>query len=189
MGDNVKDVVIDNCYFFENQQYSLTLKGENINIKNCHVSLRQPPISLRLVGNCNNVEITNCDLSRISAQNFSQGDHVDNIRFSKCTISPSGISGYSYLSDDETLKSCSISFYDCEFDFRRYKSIDGIFHYHNTNSYYFYKNCKFKMGLNKLEISHSQYFVDCNFDLITNKKSTQKYIQEKSSSFKRCFVK
>lgn len=180
---NVRNVEIDNCFFLNNKAYDITMSGKNVNIKNCS----QNYFSIKFVGDCDFVKVSNSSLSRVTAQDFSKGHHVRNVVLSYCTLSNVDVP----YTDDLSLTDCDLSYNNCKFDFSKKVLHKGPFHFNsNSHNKYSYYGCRFYLGANTLYISESQYFSKCLFFTTnSNRESVNSYLNIKSKLFNECIIK
>lgn len=186
--NNISHVLIDSCEFSSNRVCDVTMRGINITVRNCPVN--QNSFSLKFVGDCKNINVTNSKLSNISAQDFTKGHYVRNVVFADCLVEIRK-KRYAAFEEDLNLTNCDMVFYKCDFVFSEAIFEKGIFVFSgSSDNKYVYNNCFFDIGNNTLKVVNTQKFNDCKFvvkkDSVIN---TVQYLNGNRSSFNNCVVR
>ena len=190
-GKSIYDVKVEDCIVCNNRGWDISVQGRNIQVLNCKSVKGQKNPGVRIVGDCENLIIRDCDLKSVYAQGFQPGHSVKNVIVENCRFSWDGESVSSGFSDDKSLAGCDISFEGCVFDFYTGRFSDGnmIYQSDNPGYRYSYKKCTFNCGGEPARITNSQLFDRCVFNDCKNMFVITSPSAENRISLKRCTVK
>lgn len=165
-GESVKDISINNCLFYGNQGWELSLRGKCIRVNGCYGKEGYQKPGVRIVGDSEDIIISNCDLQNIYAQAFKSGKHIKEVHIKECCFSWTSRTKSSGFSDDGSLSSSRIDFEKCVFNFNTGSFSDGNMVYlsGNENYKYYYKNCTFNFGGQRARLTNTQSFDKCVFN-------------------------
>ena len=168
-GDSVYDIEIKNCEFGLNEGYDIQVRGQGVRVDNCHSSSNTENLKIRFVANANNVTITNCTLSKIYAQHSKFGDNVKDVLIKNCRFDWTNSAETKGLYDDKKLKSNSMTFEGCSFDFKTLSAGENLSYnvMSNENEYHF-NNCLFDCANRKVNVSRNLHFNNCEFTNLQN---------------------
>ena len=188
MDNNITDILIDSCKFFDNHVCDVTIRANNVTVRNC--SLDKMGFSLKFVGDCEGINVVDSRLSEISTQDFTKDHYVRKVVFSNCSMTINKKT-YAAFEEDLRLTDCDMTYNNCVFDFSKANLEKGVFVFSgNSANSYAYINCSFNLGDNQLRVVRSQTFKDCEF-FVTKKDNhkIKQYLENNSMLFSRCVVR
>ena len=164
-GESIYDIEIANCLFSKNSGWDLSIQGNEIEVRNCKSVGKGESVGVRIVGDCEDVVISKCDLKGVYAQGFSKGKIVRNVKFNECIFFWDGKKHANAFSDEGSLEHSDITFNKCSFDFSTGQFGDGnmVYQTQGMDYHYNYDNCTFNCGSDLVRLNSTQNFNGCKF--------------------------